>query len=157
MNSPPRQRSGAPREEDAAAGREEGKNSPVVTAEDASRPTAPQSDPLAPESLDPGPEIDRPAQRRSGREVEGVLAILDELDQERPAPMSVQDHHRWRTDQANRREALAIVERLVGTVEAFLDTPQPDLGDRTGRELLEQDPGELLRRLRELEGGETDG
>ena len=43
--------------------------------------------------------------------------------------------------------------RIVGDdgVQSFLQCRQPALGDRTGGELLQNDPGELLRRLRRLE------
>ena len=56
-------------------------------------------------------------------------------------------------DHAARAECVRIIRALVGDMRPFLNSPQPALGDRTGRELLADDPLELLRRLRALEGG----
>jgi hypothetical protein len=52
-----------------------------------------------------------------------------------------------------RGEALRIIIRMVGDggVQSFLKSRQPALGDRTGGDLLQNDPCELLKRLRWLE------
>lgn len=64
----------------------------------------------------------------------------------------VQDELRKNSGTA-RDECLRSVVRLVGEggVPAFLQTRQPALGDRSGAELLQNDPGELLRHLQALE------
>lgn len=49
------------------------------------------------------------------------------------------------------RQIIGLVGR--GGLEAFLRSRQPALGDRTGRELLDEDPAGLLARLMALEGG----
>jgi hypothetical protein len=52
-----------------------------------------------------------------------------------------------------REHCLVVINRLQGEdgVAAFLRAPQPALGDRTGGQLLQADPEELLRRLQALE------
>jgi hypothetical protein len=55
-------------------------------------------------------------------------------------------------------ECLSILNRFLGSpaaVQHFLTICQPALEDRTGRELLQQAPAELLRRLRHAERGDT--
>lgn len=79
---------------------------------------------------------DRPPALIPQGEGNQVLAILDEI---------------MDSEQA---ECLAIVRRLQGDTAAFLETPQPAFGDLTGRELLKEQPAELLERLRMLERGE---
>jgi hypothetical protein len=56
-------------------------------------------------------------------------------------------------EKSDRAEVLRIIARIVGDdgVQSFLQCRQPALGDRTGGELLQNDPGELLRRLKRLE------
>lgn len=64
---------------------------------------------------------------------------------------------------AARRECRRMIVAMVGPggLEAFLQSPQPALDDRTGSELMESDPAALLERLKALEcqveGGTRDG
>ena len=46
-----------------------------------------------------------------------------------------------------RCESLLIASQGEGGMRVFLRQSQPDLGNRTGAELLETDPDDLLRRL----------
>lgn len=48
-------------------------------------------------------------------------------------------------------ECLREIDRLYGNVAHFLNSRQPAMGDKTGRELLKISPSELLRRLRLVE------
>lgn len=64
---------------------------------------------------------------------------------------TIDEHADFIKSQSDRLECLRLIERTAGTVRHFLETPQPAFGDLTGRELLEQQPAELLRRLRQLE------
>ena len=52
-----------------------------------------------------------------------------------------------------RSQCQTIIARLVGDagVQAFLRTPQPDLNDLTGGQLLQDNQSELLQLLRNLE------
>lgn len=97
---------------------------------------------------------------------------------EKPAPSgassswkSIRGRHpeataRATTDQARkhahlantRSDCLRIIMRLVGEggVPSFLKSQQPALGDRTGAQLLQDDPMELLRRLKWLDA-QNDG
>lgn len=54
-----------------------------------------------------------------------------------------------------RRRCLAILEAQAGRggMLAFLNTPQPAWDGRTGAEILESSPGELLTRLETLDQG----
>ena len=54
------------------------------------------------------------------------------------------------TPPSARDESIRLIARLVGDagVQSFLRCRQPALGDRTGADLLQNDPSELLRRLR---------
>jgi hypothetical protein len=64
----------------------------------------------------------------------------------------ISDRHRT-SEKTDRSECLRIITRLVGDAgaQSFLQCRQPTLGDRTGGELLQNDPDELQRRLRRLE------
>ena len=57
-----------------------------------------------------------------------------------------------------RSQCLKIIASLVGDagVQAFMKTSQPDLGDRTGGQMLQDSPSELLRLLRNLEAQNAD-
>lgn len=59
---------------------------------------------------------------------------------------------------STRSDCLRIIMRLVGDggVESFLKCQQPALGDRTGAELLQDDPVDLLRLLKWLENQNDD-
>jgi hypothetical protein len=67
--------------------------------------------------------------------------------------LATPDERRTSSPATDRSESLRIISRLVGDagVQSFLKCRQPALGDRTGGELLQHDPGELLKRLRWLE------
>ncbi len=97
---------------------------------------------------------------------------------EKPAPSgassswkSIRGRHpeataRATTDQARirahlastRSDCLRIIIRLVGEggVSSFLSSQQPALGDRTGAQLLQDDPMELLRRMKWLDARNDD-
>ncbi len=57
-----------------------------------------------------------------------------------------------------RNECIKAIERLAGPagVQAFLKTSQPDLGDRTGGQMLQDSPSELLQLLRSFEAQNAD-
>jgi hypothetical protein len=57
-----------------------------------------------------------------------------------------------------RSDCIRIIMRIVGEggVSSFLTSQQPALGDRTGAQLLQDDPMELLRHLKWLEA-QNDG
>ena len=57
-----------------------------------------------------------------------------------------------------RSECIKAIERLAGPAgfQAFLKTSQPDLGDRTGGQMLQDSPSELLRLLRNLDAQNAD-
>jgi hypothetical protein len=59
---------------------------------------------------------------------------------------------------STRSDCLRIIIRLVGEggVASFLKSQQPALGDRTGAQLLQDDPVDLRRRLKWLEA-QNDG
>ena len=52
-----------------------------------------------------------------------------------------------------RRECTRILKRLIGAeaIPQFMKTPQPALEDKTGAQLLKNEPKRLLERLRILE------
>lgn len=52
-----------------------------------------------------------------------------------------------------RQECLRVLIRLVGpdALPEFLRARQPEMGDRTGQHLLDNEPAALLKRLRVLE------
>jgi len=50
----------------------------------------------------------------------------------------------------NRCRRLLITLLGEGGMQRFLRQPQPDLGDRTGTELLQTDPEDLFRRLKAI-------
>jgi hypothetical protein len=57
---------------------------------------------------------------------------------------------------STRCDCIHIIRRLVGEggVQPFLTSQQPALGDRTGAQLLQNDPEELLRCLKWLDAGD---
>ena len=60
---------------------------------------------------------------------------------------------------STRSNCIRIITRLVGGggVQAFLKCQQPALSDHTGAQLLQNEPGELLKRLRWLEAEAQSG
>lgn len=98
-------------------------------------------------------ESARPSANQDGRQVitkhlqttEDTVGLQDKI--------TVEDHEEFIQATSDRLECLRIVENMAGTVAHFLKTRQPGFGDMTGAEILEQQPAELLRRLRQLEEG----
>jgi hypothetical protein len=75
---------------------------------------------------------------RSEKDTHGTLAALDDLARQRA-------------------EKLLVAHLGQGGFQAFLQAPQPSLGDRTGRDLLSNSPALLLARLEALETGRGEG
>jgi hypothetical protein len=65
---------------------------------------------------------------RSEKHAQGTLAALDDIARQRA-------------------EKLLVAHLGHGGFQAFLQAPQPSLGDRTGRDLLSNSPALLLARL----------
>jgi hypothetical protein len=59
---------------------------------------------------------------------------------------------------STRSDCIRIITRLVGEggLQSFLKSQQPALDDRTGAQLLQNDPEELLRRLKWLDACNDD-
>lgn len=75
---------------------------------------------------------------RSEKHAHGTLAALDDIARQRA-------------------EKLLVAHLGQGGFQAFLQAPQPSLGDRTGRDLLSNAPALLLARLEALETERGEG